>query len=392
MKSTIWIIASKELLLLRRDIHGLLLLFAMPCLFVLIMSFALQNQYSGGQAVIEFYVLDMDQSDASAKLIEQLGNEPAFSLLNAGSADQAEMIQRTRRGDAQFTVTIHDNFLDKTLEQKAGVGLQIAPSTDKATALLFSAFLREKLARMLIDIALDSIDQNEVSDLLSSSFEQALESESLYGRDGKPPSSVQQNVPAWLLFAMFFITIPLSTTFIQERTQGTLKRLQGMGLSKLELTLGKLFPYLAINLLQVAAMLAIGVWLIPALGGDALEIGGSIAGLISIALAASIAAVSLALLVAELSQTTEQATVAAGILNIVMAAVGGIMVPRFVMPPLMQDLSQWSPMAWGLDGFLDILLRNGNFYDVVPEVGKLLILAIACLAVLMLLEKSPNRR
>lgn len=390
--SAIRIIAGKELLLLRRDVHGLLLLFAMPCLFVLIMSFALQNQYSGGQAVIEFYVLDLDQSDASAELIEQLDKEPAFALLDADSEDRSTVIQHTRAGKAQFLVTVHDNFLDKTLEQSAGVGLQIAPSTDKATALLFSAFLREKLARMLINIALANIEQDEVSGLLSGSFEYALESESLYGHDGKPPSSVQQNVPAWLLFAMFFITIPLSTTFIQERTQGTLKRLQGMGLGKLELTLGKLLPYLAINLLQVIAMLAIGVWLIPALGGDALEIGGSMAGLISISLAASLAAVSLALLVAELSQTTEQATVAAGILNIVMAAIGGIMVPRFVMPPLMQDISQWSPMAWGLDGFLDILLRNGSLYDVAPEAGKLLLMAIGCLTVLMLLEKSPKRR
>lgn len=392
MNSVVWIIASKELLLLRRDIHGLLLLFAMPCLFVLIMSFALQKQFSGGQAFIEFYVLDMDKSDASAQLIEQLANEQAFSLLNAGDKDRAELIQGTRRGDVQFTVTIHDNFLDKTLEQGVGIGLQIAPSTDQATALLFSAFLREKLARMLIDIAFENIEQSEVSKLLSGSFEHALESRSLYGREGKPPSSVQQNVPAWLLFAMFFITIPLSTTFIQERSQGTLKRLHGMGLTKLQLTLGKLLPYLAINLLQVVTMLAIGVWLIPALGGDALEIGGSFAGLASIALAASIAAVSLALLVAALSQTTEQATVAAGILNIVMAAVGGIMVPRFVMPPLMQDISHWSPMAWGLDGFLDILLRHGSLQDVLPEVGKLLLMAATCLCVLMLLEKSPNRR
>jgi ABC-2 type transport system permease protein len=44
------------------------------------------------------------------------------------------------------------------------------------------------------------------------------------------PSSVQQNVPAWLIFAMFFVVIPVSSIFIIERQQGTLQRLRAMGL------------------------------------------------------------------------------------------------------------------------------------------------------------------
>ena len=75
-----------------------------------------------------------------------------------------------------------------------------------------------------------------------------------------------------------------------------------------------------------------------------------------------------------------------------MAALGGIMVPRFIMPPVMQDLSQWSPMAWGLDGFLDILLRAGDIADVLPEAGRLIALAILLLILASLLSKNQMTR
>ena len=44
---------------------------------------------------------------------------------------------------------------------------------------------------------------------------------------GGRPSSVQQNVPAWLIFGMFFVVMPMSALFIVERRDGTLARLAG---------------------------------------------------------------------------------------------------------------------------------------------------------------------
>ena len=54
-----------------------------------------------------------------------------------------------------------------------------------------------------------------------------------------------------------------------------------------------------------------------------------------------------------------------------MAALGGIMVPAFVMPPVMQKIAAFSPMNWGLEGLLDVLLRGGDLTRILPEAGKL---------------------
>ena len=63
------------------------------------------------------------------------------------------------------------------------------------------------------------------------------------------------------------------------------------------------------------------------------------------------------------------------------------MVPRFVMPETMQNIANFSPMAWGLDGFLDVFLRNGNVIDVLPEAGSLFALGAVAIALALVLSR-----
>ena len=196
-------------------------------------------------------------------------------------------------------------------------------------------------------------------------------------RDDIRPSAVQQNVPAWLVFAIFFVAIPFSNTFISERQLGVQKRITTMQMDFASQAIGKLVPYFGVNMLQTAMMLAAGIWLVPLLGGDALQIQGSPIALILLAASISLAALSLALVISVLAASTEQATLASGIGNIVLAAIGGIMAPRFIMPQTMQDLSAFSPMAWGLDGFLELLLHDGSLEDIVIQLLRLTVFSIA---------------
>jgi len=49
------------------------------------------------------------------------------------------------------------------------------------------------------------------------------------------------------------------------------------------------------------------------------------------------------------------------------------------MPLAMQTIAKWSPMSWGLEGFLDILLRNGTLLDIAPKAAALSSLGMATL-------------
>ena len=389
----------KELTLLLRDWHALLLLFVMPAVFILVMSLVLQNAYALHQgASVRYYLVNEDPGPVSTALVERLATAAEFTRVPSDAP--VSVLEDQVKGDhAQFVVSIPKGF-GQAMSGAHPLAVQMlaGPGVEPSVYKLFEAELHGALARIYLQSTLAGFTAR-VPGLDSSGFDldavdRLLQSESLYKVAGRNqvPSSVQQNVPAWLLFAMFFIAIPLSTTWVQERQQGTYARLRSMGLSAGSLLAGKLLPYLGINLLQVVLMLAVGMFVVPMLGGDRLTLGASLTALGLMALAVSFASVSYALLIANLVSTSEQATIFTGAANLLMAAVGGIMVPRFLMPPLMQALSDYSPMAWGLDGLLDVFLRQGDAATAAPEALRLFLFGLACLAAAMLRIRLWKRK
>jgi ABC-2 type transport system permease protein len=173
------------------------------------------------------------------------------------------------------------------------------------------------------------------------------------------------------------VVLPLGTSVLAERDQGNLQRLALLNVSPLKLLAAKFPAYYLLNLVQLAIMLAVGAWLVPAIGGDRLELRGSAAGLWLIGSALSLAAIGFGLLVAVLARSAVQATTLGGVANLVLGAVGGVMVPKLVMPPAMQAASNLSPMSWALEGCWDILLRGGGVADVLPEAAALAAFALA---------------
>jgi ABC-2 type transport system permease protein len=199
------------------------------------------------------------------------------------------------------------------------------------------------------------------------------------GRSGRL-TAVQHSVPAWLIFGMFFVVAAMANLLVQERADGTLLRLSALGVPDGIQVAAKAIPYFAVNAVQALLMLAVGVWLMPLLGGDGLSLAGvSIAALATILAAVSAAAVGLALCVACLVRSHAQANAIGPVINILMAAVGGIMVPTFIMPAAMQRVAALSPMNWALDGLVEALVRGGSLVQVLPQAGRLALFAAAML-------------
>jgi len=193
---------------------------------------------------------------------------------------------------------------------------------------------------------------------------------------GSPHGS---NESPFFIDASGISVMPISSLFIVERREGTLARLVSQKVPFSLLLLGRIGPYLVVNLAQAALMLLAGVTLVPWLGGEALALPARWDLLAAVALATSLAAIAWGLLVAVLSRTMEQATVIGGVGNVLAAAIGGIMVPRFVMAQNMQTLADTSPMGWALEGFHAVMLRQGSAADIAAPCLKLLLLAAALL-------------
>jgi ABC-2 type transport system permease protein len=201
------------------------------------------------------------------------------------------------------------------------------------------------------------------------------------------PNAVQHNVPAWTLFAMFFIVIPFASAMIKEREDGSLARLLTMPCSYASIMISKILVYLVVCFLQFALIMVMGVYLFPLIGLPALAIHGRLLSLSVMAVAAALAAIGYGISVGTIAKTHQQAAIFASISVVILAAIGGIWVPVFVMPPFLRELSVASPLNWGLNGFYDILVRNASLLQVIHYAAYLLIFATGCLLIALYYHK-----
>lgn len=386
----LWTMARKELLLLSRDMHGMLLLFVMPLVFIVVMSLAMRDQFASHTGHLQkVLVVDGEAGMASAELMNILRRNEAYQFEVVSTDQQKAALQWAQRGEVAFLVDIRPALAEyaamEPFEDDAGpaVVLHLPARTTRQQELLFAGLVREAMGRLRLAVWLRSAVDPDSGEPVVDEDEWlgagAMSVAYLYGdRPGQTPTAVQQSVPAWLIFAIFFIVVPLSNTFIQERQLGTLQRMRAMRVRPWTLMMGKLIPYFGVSQIQVALMLLAGTHLVPWLGGDRLELGGSWSGLLLMSCSVSWAALGYALLIAVVARTPEQAVTLGGMGNIIWAAIGGIMVPTFVMPDAMQALARFSPMSWALEGFLDVLLRGGGWFLVWPRAGLLVGFGAAC--------------
>jgi len=377
-------VIRKELMLIVKDIHALAVLFLMPTAFILIMSLSLQDTFQKNDqdkpVVGLLFVKQSDSETPLGKLLLKLSGFQSKLYHN-----ESELLKNTKRDKLQAAIIVPLGFFaevdsEKITPDKRRLQLHYAPSTPHAMSVLIESSIRKAIISIRLDTLLDQIgiepSKHEIQ-RKKFSGNGLISTHELYAGESKSkPSSVQQSVPAWLIFSMFFVVIPITTTFLNEKQNGTMQRLKTLPVPTSYFLIGKLVPYLGINLIQTALMFLVGIFLVPLLGGQALELNSQSWLLIPMSAAVSITAITLALFIATLVKSTEQATTIGGLINLLLGAIGGIMVPTFVMPEMMQNVARLSPMNWGLDGYLTILLRGGGFVDIVPVMFKLSCLSV----------------
>ena len=355
-------LAAKEWRLLLRNPHGLAVLFVMPALFLLVMSFTLKNTLV---ETVELPTTGWVLEDASAPA-RQWHQEWIQSRGGKTFASRRDLQSALKAREVEAGVIVQAPWLGpdkrpqlKQLELWLGNRVQPAAAARLRAELSF-AILR---AQMQISAA-------EAGPFASVLLEGAASAESipvpgalairyLYEiESGRKMTAVQQSVPAWLIFGMFFVVIPISGVLIQERRDGTLARIATFGVGPGVVLGAKLVAFMLLNWIQLALMLAVGRWLVPLLGGDALHLDIAPGWFLLIVVATSAAAVCLALLIASYSRSFEIAAALGGGINVLLAAIAGVMVPRMLMPPDLQTVSEWSPMGWALDGMQSVFLGD----------------------------------
>jgi ABC-2 type transport system permease protein len=388
-------IARKEWLLLLRNPHGLAVLFLMPAIFVLVMSFTLKNTLV---TKVDLPLVGWVQEDAGP-FAAQWAREWARRHATRRYADTQALQAALKSREVDAGVVVRANLVDAASGRvdSARLAMWLGPLVQPAVAARLRAelsftLLQAQTRRAAAEAGPFSgvlLESASTSDLLAS--DAGVEVRYLHEiQSGRRVTAVQQSVPAWLIFGMFFVVIPVAGVLIQERNEGTLARLATLRVPPAAVLAGKLAAFMVLNWVQLAFMIAVGRWLVPLLGGDALSLDLHAGWFLLMVLATSAAAVGLALLIASGTRNFEHAAALGGGLNVVLGAIAGVMVPRVLMPPGLQTLSAWSPMGWALDGMQAVFLGVPEAGDILPRAGLLFVFALACLACSAWLLRRPT--
>jgi len=378
-------LAAKEWRLLVRNPHGLAVLFLMPAIFVLIMSLTLKNSLVDRPPLPTTGWLLEDTSAPAAEWVRQWQSRNPGQVFDSARALERALVARDVEAGVRVKAGwIGDDGRPRADQVEIWLGNRIQPAA--------AARLRAELSYSMVRAGMQIVAA-EAGPFATAILEEGGSGELLAGnatpsmrylyeiQSGRTMTAVQQSVPAWLVFGMFFVIIPIAGVLVQERNDGTLLRLATFGVTPGIALAGKFLAFILLNWVQLGFMLAVGRWLVPLFGGDSLSFDVHPGWFILMVVATSAAAVGLALAIAARSDTFEHAAALGGGLNVVLGAIAGVMVPRMLMPPTMQTLSEWSPMGWALDGLQAVFLGDPDMATILPRAALLGAFAALCLAI-----------
>ena len=178
-----------------------------------------------------------------------------------------------------------------------------------------------------------------------------LEGTGLLGRGAQ---RYQILVPSYTVMFAYFLVLTVGWLFVAERRQGTLKRLRAAPLSRSQILLGKLLPCFVLSLTQGLFLLAAGKLVF------AMSWGPEPWWLLPVVFSTSLSAMGMALLVAAIARTEAQVAIYGTLLVLVLAGISGcLMGDREMMPENMQQLSLITPHAWALIAYRQLLANAG---------------------------------
>lgn len=390
----------------------------MPLLLIITITLIQDSTFKNLEgSKIPIIFIDNDKSEISKNIKLELQRSKTFDLLT--NYDEKSAQNAVFSGDYQMAIVIPENLtkdLNSNIDSKvqtivSSFGLETDSTATKAVASKakdihlyfdpatnagFKNSVMNAINKMVFEIENKKIykafqDQlGTTEDLENKSLITFKEITPNKGKEELMPNSVQHNVPAWALFAIFFIVVPLSINLVKEKSQGTSVRVRVSPTPYYIHILGKTFTYLIICIIQFLLMVAVGVWLFPYMDLPQFDVTGKMFHLIIVTLFAGLAAIGFGVLLGTVADTQEQSAPFGATSVVVLAAVGGIWVPVFLMPEFMQKIAAFSPMNWGLNAYYDIILRNSGLGEIAKELIFLFLFYIAMVTISLFYERKQN--
>lgn len=333
----LWAVARKEVIQLRRDTRSLILAFLLPVLLVVLFGYAI----SWDVEEIETAVLDRDGSARSRELLSAFWSSGYFTP-ETRLERYEEIDPLLDRGAVRLVLVVPPDFA-RDLDAGRPAELQaLVDGSDANTATIALGYARAIVQAFSGDVRLAGRDAGSPLEIRT----RVWFNEELLSRN--------MIVPGLVAVIMMIIAAMLtSLTIAREWERGTMEQLASTPVTRGEVVLGKLLPYVAIGMVDIALVSGVGVVLfdVPFRGSPAL--------LMVLSLAFVIGAAGLGMFISAVAGSQLLATQLAMILTFLPAfLLSGFMYAIEVMPPALRTVTYLIPARYFLVVTRGIFLKG----------------------------------
>ncbi|MEW5710324.1 MAG: ABC transporter permease [Pseudomonadota bacterium] len=363
-------IVVKEFIQMRRDRLTFAMMVGIPLIQLALFGFAINTDPKH----LPTAVLSADDSPFARGFLASLANSGYFDLVQRVSSE-AEGRRLLETGRVQFVVSIPVDFSRQLLRGERPVILVEADATDPAATSNAIAALFE-LNRSAL--------QPDLQGSLAGLRERPPPFEVQVHRRYNPEGVTQHNIVPGLMGVILTMTMVMMTglAVTRERERGTMENLLATPVRPLEVTVGKLVPYILIAYVQVTLILAAA----RAVFGVPIE--GSLPLLLACVLVFVLANLAVGITFSTLARNQMQAMQMTFFFFLPSILLSGFMFPFRGMPGWAQVLGEALPLTHFLRLVRGIMLKGNGLTETAPHLWPMLLF----MAVVMAIAVARYRR
>jgi len=349
---------AKEFLQLGRDRLALTLMLFVPVAMLFIFGWAINTDVKH----VPTAVVDLSGSVEARKLLEAFENSQYFDIRHR-AANTRELTRMIDDGSAKVGVVIPPDYARELARKQARVQVIVDASDPLSSQAALAA-------------AAGVAQMRNLAILSAVAHRPALPLETRIRPRYNPGLRSANYIVPGLVGVILTITLVLVTAMaiVRERERGTLEQLIVTPITKTELMLGKIAPYVGVGLVQMTTVLLLGRFVFD------VPLTGNVLLLYGIALVFIVASLALGLFVSTLVRTQQQAMQASFFFVLPNILLSGFMFPRQAMPALFQWIGALLPLTHFLKVLRGILLKGVGVPELWNEMAILLAFAVVLIA------------
>jgi ABC-2 type transport system permease protein len=367
-------IALKDLKLFFGDKRGMLLTFAVPIALITLFAFAFGGAGGSGKSQPRKLVIaDEDRSAESKWLVNELDSLEEFTVIRTTSDSAVNMVLK---GDRAAVVLIPAGLQDSLHTGKAAVFELKYDEAQSPEASIFEGALYGRLNELLGKRRAELLQgfpesqaggpMDELIGIHDSTAQtqrtqkrMVVMQKTAVIKEKENSAGLVHAVAGTAIMMLLFSVTSMGSAMLDEKQEGTLKKLLFSPIRPSAILFGKMISVNLISMMQLSVMFIYG-WLV--FGLDLMHhLPSTVIMIICTAFACSAFGVFLVSFAKSRAQVSGMST----LIILTMSAIGGSMIPAFLMPVFMQKLAIFSVNYWGIQGFYDIFWRDLSLTDAV---------------------------